>query len=73
MAKRVLILVAIILLIPAIGDAQCAMCKAVAESSSGDKAANGLNNGILYLMFMPYLLMASVAIAWYFHRKSGKA
>lgn len=33
---------------------QCAMCKATAESSGN---GGGLNEGILYLMFIPYLLL----------------
>ena len=42
--------------------AQCAMCKAVAESSAenGGNMAKGLNKGILYLMGMPYLLLTTV-------------
>ncbi len=39
--------------------AQCAMCRAVAESSreGGSSIANGLNTGILYLMSFPYVLL----------------
>ena len=39
--------------------AQCAMCRAVAESSreGGSSIANGLNKGILYLMSFPYVLL----------------
>jgi hypothetical protein len=39
--------------------AQCSMCRAVAESGdkNGQHIANGLNNGILYLMAVPYLLL----------------
>lgn len=48
---------------------QCAMCKAVVESNhqSGEIAANGINNGILYLMFIPYLLMGTVGFFIYRH------
>lgn len=55
--------------------AQCAMCKAVAETSQsgGSGIADGLNNGIVYLMFFPYLLMGAVGIALYKHRKSKGA
>ena len=42
------------LLISQLADAQCAMCKAVVESGDSDMA-EGINNGILYLMAMPYL------------------
>ncbi|MGB5243800.1 MAG: hypothetical protein WBN28_06805 [Lutimonas sp.] len=37
--------------------AQCAMCKAVVESGGGD-TAEGINNGIVYLMAFPYLIVA---------------
>ena len=37
-------------------EAQCAMCKAVVESSNTSEA-EGLNTGILYLMVFPYLLV----------------
>jgi len=51
--------------------AQCAMCKAVTESSTeaGSTVATGLNGGIVYLMAFPYLLMGVVGYAVYRHRK----
>lgn len=50
--------------------AQCAMCKAVVES--GDSSfAKGINNGILYLMAMPYLLLF-VAVFLYYKRSFKK-
>ena len=56
-------------------EAQCAMCKAVAETSrnGGSSVADGLNSGIVYLMFFPYLLMGAVGIALYKHRKTKNA
>lgn len=51
--------------------AQCAMCKAVAESSldeNGNGAAAGLNNGIIFLMGIPYLLL-SVSILVFFRKR----
>ena len=56
-----LILVALVLL-PSITEAQCAMCKASVESSEGQKnsVAGGINQGILYLMAVPYLLLAFI-------------
>ncbi|SFW38294.1 hypothetical protein SAMN02927921_01422 [Sinomicrobium oceani] len=38
-------------------EAQCAMCRAVLESGEGQEAARGINNGIIYLMAVPYILM----------------
>jgi len=53
-------------------DAQCAMCKAVLESnmqSGEDAKGKGINNGIIYIMFVPYLIMA---VAGYFTFKHIK-
>ena len=36
---------------------QCAMCRAVLESSENEGMAEGINNGIVYLAFLPYLLV----------------
>jgi len=41
--------------------AQCAMCKAAAESdlqNNPNSVAKGINEGIIYLMVIPYILMA---------------
>lgn len=37
--------------------AQCAMCKAVVEGGN-ETIAEGVNNGITYLMVFPYVLVA---------------
>jgi len=54
-------------------DAQCAMCRAVLESEEGGKAAKGINNGIVYLMLFPYLLVGAVGFAIYRLWKKSKA
>lgn len=52
--------------------AQCAMCKAVVEN--GDEGmAEGVNDGIVYLMVFPYVLVFLLAIALYKYRKKIKA
>ena len=53
---------------------QCAMCKAAAESNgnAGDSMAAGLNSGILYLMFIPYVLIIVIAVLIYRHKKKLK-
>ncbi|MBU86615.1 MAG: hypothetical protein CMC53_00825 [Flavobacteriaceae bacterium] len=35
---------------------QCAMCRAVLESGADQKTAESLNDGIVYLMIIPYVL-----------------
>jgi hypothetical protein len=42
---------------------QCAMCKAAAESdlqNNPNSVAQGLNTGILFLMFIPYLIVGVI-------------
>lgn len=54
------ILVFVFMLIPQSVDAQCAMCRAVLETSSDTSAAEGINNGIVYLMAVPYILIGGL-------------
>ncbi len=69
--KLFLILILLIFaVIPA--EAQCAMCRAVLESEEGGKAAEGINNGIIYLMIFPYLLIGGVGYAIYRMRKKAR-
>lgn len=44
-------------------DAQCAMCRATAETAAKQNTGigQGLNSGIVYLMLMPYVLLGTVA------------
>ncbi len=51
---------------------QCAMCRAVLESEQGQKAAEGINNGIIYLMIIPYVLIGVVGFFVYKGRKKVK-
>lgn len=53
-------------------EAQCAMCRAVLESEEGGQAAKGINNGILYLMIFPYLLIGGIGYAIYRSRKKAR-
>jgi hypothetical protein len=47
--------------------AQCAMCSATAEAGvkNGNTEANGLNDGIIYLLAAPYIAIAAVGYIWY--------
>ena len=56
-------------------DAQCAMCKAVVEANleSGGSIGAGLNEGILYLMAMPYISILVVSLIWYNLKKEPKS
>lgn len=48
------------LLFPDTMSAQCSMCRAVLESEEGQNTAKGINDGIVYLMAIPYVLVALV-------------
>ena len=41
------------------------MCRAVLESEDGLSTAKGVNDGIVYLMIIPYVLIAGIGIAIY--------
>lgn len=45
--------------------AQCAMCRAVLESGEDQSAAEGINNGIMFLMAVPYILVAVIGFYIY--------
>jgi len=52
--------------------AQCAMCKASAETNlkAGGGDPQGLNAGILYMLMLPYILVGSIGYWWWRNRKS---
>ena len=53
-------------------EAQCAMCKAVVEANlkEGGSAGAGLNEGILYLMAMPYIALFVFGIFYYLQKRN---
>ena len=51
--------------------AQCAMCRAVLESETDNSMAEGVNNGIIYLAAIPYLLMGG--LIWFIYKSRKKA
>lgn len=67
MNRKLLLVVVLVLLLPLWADAQCAMCRAVVESEADGKTAEGINNGIVYLMALPYVLVAG--LFYFIYRK----
>lgn len=65
--RTIFMLIVVLVLVPFDADAQCAMCRAVLESESSGKAAEGINNGIIYLMAVPYVLVAG--LFYFIYRK----
>lgn len=54
-------------------EAQCAMCRAVLESGGDNSTAEGMNQGIVYLMAFPYIMIAVIGFFIYKSRKKAKA
>ena len=73
MRTRILLLVFVFSVVPDILFGQCSMCKFMAESSyeSGSEIGRGLNDGITYIMGMPYIILIAGAIL-FFRKKMGK-
>ena len=46
-------------------NAQCAMCRASLESNGDSSQAEAVNDGIVYLMAIPYILMGVMGILIY--------
>lgn len=63
------LIVFIIAVVPV--DAQCAMCRAVLESETDNSLAKGVNNGIIYLMAIPYILVGG--LIWYIYKSRRKS
>jgi len=72
MSVRTFIILALLFLAVVPAEAQCAMCRAVLENEEHAGMAAGINNGIIYLMIFPYLLIAGVGYAIYRMRQKAK-
>ena len=72
---RLTVIVSLILLIYIVFasdlQAQCPMCRMSAESNlqNGGTEGRGLNTGILYMLAMPYMLVAVIGFWWWRNRK----
>ena len=72
MKTKIILILAVLLFASLPVESQCAMCRAVIESDESGQTARGINNGIMYLMIFPYLLIAGVGYAIYRSRKNSK-
>jgi hypothetical protein len=66
MHKKTIYIIAVLLFLASLpAHAQCAMCRAVLENEDGQNTAEGINNGIVYLMAIPYILIAGIGLIIY--------
>lgn len=68
--KILLVLLLFLLVISGI-DAQCPMCKMAAETNlqNGGTEGKGLNKGILYILSLPYLIVATIGFIWWRNKR----
>jgi len=67
-------LVLILLLFVAVaGNASAQGCSVCTKTAQGldDKSAKGLNGGIVYLAFLPLILMGTVGFMWWKNSRNG--
>lgn len=53
-------------------NAQCAMCRAVLETEEGGVKAEAVNDGIVYLMAFPYILVGILGYVIYRTKQKKK-
>jgi len=65
-----IIIVAFVISLPLHTEAQCSMCTKTAQQL-GEKPAQGLNSGIIYLMLTPLAIMGIIAFRWWKNEKEN--
>ena len=72
MKNKILLVFLVLLIFTLELNAQCAMCKAAVEANlkEGGTAGAGLNQGILYLMAMPYIALFVFGIFYYLQKRN---
>ena len=72
--KTVILTILLLLLITIDANAQCSMCKAVVETNleNGGTKGAGLNDGILYLMSVPYIAALVFGVLFYLQKKKTR-
>ena len=61
-------------LLPIASNAQCAMCRAALESEGNAAKSEAVNDGIVYLMAFPYIIVGVIGFAIYkmYYKKKVK-
>lgn len=68
--KYSIALLTLIALLPNVSNAQCAMCRAALETEETGIPAEAVNDGIVYLMAFPYLLL--IVVGWAIYKVVNK-
>lgn len=71
--KKVLLTLVLLLVTTWDSASQCSMCRAVLESEADTGQAEAINDGIVYLMAFPYILVGGVLYVVYRSFKKKKS
>lgn len=72
MRKRLLIALFLVVMMPGAAMSQgCSVCTKTAAGLD-DKAAKGMNGGILYLAAFPLTILGTIGFIWWRHNKPQK-
>lgn len=63
--RKIVTFIVLLFLLSMQTNAQCAMCRAVLESEESGVQAEAVNDGIVYLMAFPYILVAIIGFVIY--------
>ncbi|MDI9255795.1 hypothetical protein [Flavobacterium sedimenticola] len=64
-SQKLALLIFAYCLLPVLSFSQCAMCRASLESSGDNAKVEAVNDGIVFLMAIPYLLVAGIGFVVY--------
>lgn len=67
-----LVVILVLAIVPFLSWAQCAMCRTQVKNnvSNGETTlAEGLNNGIMFLFFTPYIVVFIIIVLWFRYSK----
>jgi len=68
--KRYVLTGLLLLLITGAYAQGCAVCTKLAQGLD-DKSAKGLNGGIMYLAFLPLIIIGTMGFVWYRYNKNN--
>ncbi len=64
-SQKLVLLTFALSLLPFVSFAQCAMCRAALESSGNTAKVEAVNDGIVFLMAIPYIIVAGIGFVVY--------
>lgn len=70
--SRIIICLSLATVISFTGYTQCSVCTKTALQM-GEKPAKGLNQGIIYLMLMPFAIVGYIGFRWWKGQKATEA